>query len=160
MVPILKKEKPAKNPASCRPISLLPIGGKITESLVLQRIDRYIEKRGLIPCIQTGFCRVHSTSINLKRMYTHAYTKAVASTHRQQACMTSFDAKKAFDSVYRIGFFHKCMKDGLPGIFIRFYRSWLKNRTLRIRIGETLSRSIRLLLGVPQGSVLAPEVGT
>ena len=72
--------------------------------------------------------------------------------------MTSFDAKKAFDSVYHIGFLHKCMRDGLPGIFIRFLRSWLKNRTMRIRIGETLSRSIRLLSGVPQGSVLAPEV--
>ena len=72
--------------------------------------------------------------------------------------MTSFDAKKAFDSVYHIGFLHKCMRDGLPGIFIRFLRSWLKNRTMRIRIGETISRNIRLLSGVPQGSVLAPEV--
>ena len=53
----------------------------------------------------------------LKRMYTHAYTKAVVSTHRQPSCMISFDAKNAFYSVSHIGFFHECMQDGIPGIY-------------------------------------------
>ena len=71
MVPILKKDKPAKDPASYRPISLLPVGAKIVEALVLSKINPYFEKRGLIPCVQTGFRKNYSTSINLKRIYTH-----------------------------------------------------------------------------------------
>ena len=116
-----------------------------------------MKKRGLIPYVQTGFRKGYSTSINIKRMYTYVYTKSIASTHPIPTVMTCFDAKKAFDSVYHVGLFHKCMRDGLPGIFTRFFRTWLHKRLLKIRVGETLSRSIRLESGVPQGSVLAPE---
>ena len=50
------------------------------------------------------------------------------------------------------------MKDGLPAIFIRFLRSWLYKRTMKIKLGTTLSRTILLDSGVPQGSVLAPNI--
>ena len=157
VVPILKKDKAANDPASYRPISLLPVGAKIVESLVLSKINPYLNKRGLIPCIQTGFRKEHSTSLNLKRMYTHAYTRSIRSTHPTSSTMVFFDAKKAFDSVWHTGFLHKCLRDGLPGIIIRFFRTWLSNRTMRIRIGTTLSNQIKMESGVPQGSVLAPE---
>ena len=157
VVPILKKDKPAKDPSSYRPISLLPVGAKIVESLVLGKINPYLNKRGLIPVIQTGFRKGQSTAINLKRMYTHAYTRSIRSTHPAPTVMTFFDAKKAFDSVWHIGFLHKAMRDGLPGIIIRFFRTWLQNRTMKIRVGTTLSKEIKMESGVPQGSVLAPE---
>ena len=157
VVPILKKDKPAKDPGSYRPISLLPVGAKIVESLVLSKINPYLNKRGLIPVAQTGFRKGQSTALNLKRMYTHAYTRSIRSTHPTSSAMIFFDAKKAFDSVWHTGLLHKAMKDGLPGIFIRFFRSWLQDRTLRIRIGTTLSNQIKMESGVPQGSVLAPE---
>ena len=38
VVPILKKDKPVKDPSSYRPISLLPVRAKIVESLVLGKI--------------------------------------------------------------------------------------------------------------------------
>ncbi len=158
MVPILKKDKPAKDPASYRPISLLPVGAKIVEALVLSKINPYLEKRGLIPIIQTGFRKGESTSTNLKRIYTNTYTKTIRATHPQPTILVCFDAKKAFDSVWHIGLFHKCMRDGIPAILIRFLRSWFHNRTMKIKIGEEYSRSIKLESGVPQGSVLAPEL--
>jgi len=158
MVPILKKDKPAKDPASFRPISLLPVGAKIVEALVLSKINPYFEKRGLIPCVQTGFRKNYSTSINLKRIYTHTYTKSIRSTHPQPTILVCFDAKKAFDSVWHIGLFHKLMRDGVPAIIIRFLRSWFSNRTMRVKIGNKLSRNVILESGVPQGSVLAPEL--
>ena len=158
MVPILKKDKPAKDPASYRPISLLPVGAKIVEALVLSKINPYLEKRGLIPIIQTGFRKGESTSTNLKRIYTNTYTKTIRASHPQPTILVCFDAKKAFDSVWHIGLFHKCMRDGIPAILIRFLRSWFHNRTMKIKIGEEYSRSIKLESGVPQGSVLAPEL--
>jgi len=157
VVPILKKDKPAKDPGSYRPISLLPVGAKIVESLVLSKINPYLNKRGLIPVAQTGFRKGQSTALNLKRMYTHAYTRSIRSTHPTSSTMVFFDAKKAFDSVWHIGLLHKAMRDGLPGIIIRFLRSWLQDRTLRIRVGTTLSKQVKMESGVPQGSVLAPE---
>ena len=158
MVPKLKKEKSAKDPASYRPISLLPVGAKIVEALVLSRLNPYLEKRGLISVIQTGFRKGESTSTNLKRIYTNTYTKTIRATHPQPTILVCFDGKKAFDSVWHTGLFHKCMRDGIPAIIIRFLRSWFQNRTMRIRIGEEYSRNITLESGVPQGSVLAPEL--
>ena len=158
MVPILKKDKPARDPTSYRPISLLPVGMKIVESLVLHKLNSYLEERKLIPIVQTGFRKEHSTMINLKRMYTHAYSRSTRATHPEYTVMVFFDAKKAFDSVWHTGLLHKAMKDGLPGRVIRFLRAWLNNRQLRVRIGQTCSNTVQLDSGVPQGSVLAPLV--
>ena len=105
MVPILKKDKTAKDPASYRPISLLLVGGKILESLILIRLNPYIQHRKLIPCIQAKFRSGMSTSINLKRMYNKAYTRSVRATHPDPTIMIFFNAKKAFD---------KCMGHRCP----------------------------------------------
>ena len=158
MVPILKKDKPAKDPTSYRPISLLPVGIKIIESMVLQKLNPYLEERKLIPLSQTGFRKGHSTMINLKRMYSHAYTRSTRATHPESTVMVFFDAKKAFDSVWHTGLLHKSMSDGLPGRIIRFLRTWLSNRQLKVRVGQTYSKTVPLDSGVPQGSVLAPLV--
>ena len=77
-------------------------------------------------------------------MYNKAYTRAVHATHPDPTIMMFFDAKKAFDSVWDIGVLHKAMSDGLPAIFIRFLRSWLTDRTLQIRKGQTLSEIVQL----------------
>ena len=57
-----------------------------------------------------------------------------------------------------IGVIHKCFRDGLPKVIIRFLRGWLSNRTLRVRIGEVLSKEVPAESGVPQGSVLSPLI--
>ena len=158
MVPILKKDKPAKDLASYRPISLLPVGGKIVEALILIRFNNYINQRNQIPCIQTGFRPGYSTSINLKRMYTRSYTRATRATHPEPTIMIFFDAKKAFDSVWSIGVLHKAMRDGLPAILIKLLRTYLQDRTLQVRIGQSTSNPVKLESGVPQGSVFNPTI--
>ena len=55
MLPILKKDKPDKDPALYRPISLLPVRGKIVEALILIRFNNHKNQRNLTPCSQTGF---------------------------------------------------------------------------------------------------------
>ena len=120
MVLVPKKDKPAKDLASYRSILLLPVAGKILESLVLTFLTPYIKHRKLIPCIQTGYWEGMSASINLKRMYNKAYTRSVQPTHLDPTIMIFLDAKKAFDSVWDTGVLHKAMSDGLPAIFIRF----------------------------------------
>ena len=63
MVPILIKDKPAKDPTLYRSISFLHVGVKIVESLVLQQLNPYLEERKLIPLVQTGFRKGSSTMI-------------------------------------------------------------------------------------------------
>ena len=72
--------------------------------------------------------------------------------------MVLFDAKKAFDSVWGTGVLHKAMRDGLPAILVKFLRTYLQDRTLQVRIGQTISKPVKLESGVPQGSVFAPTI--
>ena len=133
LVPILKKDKPAKDPTSYRPISLLPVGMKIVESLVLQKLNPYLKERKLIPWAQTSFRKGHSTMINLKWMYTHAYTRSTRTAHPESTVLVFFDSKKAFNSIWHSGLLHKAMMDGLPGRIIRFLKAWLSNRKRKSR---------------------------
>jgi hypothetical protein len=156
LVPLLKKGKNGKKPESYRPISLLPVGGKILELMVLKRIVKYIEQKHLIPCYQTGFRRGYSTSINIKRLYNNIYMHSARGVNRRPTAAIFFDAKKAFDSVWHEGLIHKMYEDGIPEMVIKFIRSWLEDRKLQVRIGDHYSRLVKLKSGVPQGSVLSP----
>ena len=100
LAPLLKKGKNGQKPESYRPISLLPVGGKILEGIILPRINGYMELRGLIPCHQTGFRKGMSTSINIKRLYNHTYLQTARSSLGRPTVAVLFDAKKAFDTVW------------------------------------------------------------
>ena len=164
MVPILKKDKTPKDPASYRPISLLPVGGQIVQVLILTRFSSYIDDRQLIPCIQTGFRPGQGTDINLKRMYNRAYARSTRSTHPPPTIMIFFDAKKAFDSVRDKGVLHITQshkrQTSRQDIFCKFLRTYLsvRVRTLQVRIGQTLSKTVKLQSGVPPGSDFAPTI--
>ena len=95
-----------------------------------------------------------STSINLKRMYNKIFSRSVHATYPDPTIMIFFDTKKFSTVSGMLGF---CMKP-----LARAFRlslsgssSWLTGRTLQVRIGQTLSKIVRLQSGVPQGSVLA-----
>ena len=45
---------------------------------------------------------------------------------------------------------------GLRGKVLQWFSSFLKGRSLRIRLGKTTSECITINFGVPQGSVLGP----
>ena len=156
LAPLLKKGKNGQKPESYRPISLLPVGGKILEGVLLPRFNKYLEGRGLIPCHQTGFRKGMGTVINLKRLFNHVYLQSSRSPLSRPTAVVLFDAKKAFDSVWHKGLLHKCLVDHLPKAMIIFLESWLNKRTLQVRVGDLLSNIVHLQSGVPQGALLSP----
>ena len=95
LVPIPKKGKAAGDPLSYRPISLLPIMGKVLESLVHPRLERYLLERKLIPDFQTGFRKGHSTSINLRRLFSNTYFESTIGVCKRPTVSVFFDAKKS-----------------------------------------------------------------
>ena len=156
LVPIPKKGKAAGDPLSYRPISLLPIMGKVLESLVHPRLERYLLERKLIPDFQTGFRKGHSTSINLRRLFSNTYFESTIGVCKRPTVSVFFDAKKAFDTVWHEGLICKMAKDGIPAQIIRFLGNWLQGRQLKVRIGKECSEYVTLKSGVPQGSVISP----
>ncbi len=63
------------------------------------------------------------------------------------------DLQKAFDTVdYAI----LCDKLETMGIGFRWFKSYLKERTQKVKVGDTISGSMPIKCGVPQGSILGP----
>ena len=68
--------------------------------------------------------------------------------------LTAFlDLEKAFDLVWREGLLLKIGKLGVKGRMLKWIQSFLSNREARVRIGSTLSDSVSLENGTPQGCV-------
>ena len=45
---------------------------------------------------------------------------------------------------------------GVSGLLLKSLEAYLSYRTFRVKVGDSLSRSIEVLSGVPQGAVLGP----
>ena len=66
------------------------------------------------------------------------------------------DYRKAFDTVPHKRLLKKLKDLGISGQLLRWIESFLTDRTIRVRVGNDFSAWMRVLSGVPQGSVLGP----
>ncbi|WP_373424456.1 RNA-directed DNA polymerase [Pantoea sp. Taur] len=147
----LKPGKPVNNVSSYRPISLLPILSKIFEKILLKRILLILESHN-IPPHQFGFRSRHSTVQQGLRVVDHI-SHALES---KQYCTGAFlDVAQAFDRVWHEGLLCK-LKILLPQSLYLVLRSYLSNRSFRVRCGTEFSSCYPIEAGVPQGSVLGP----
>ena len=79
-----------------RPISLLPLPGKLLEKIVHKRLSTYLEVNDLLCDEQCGFRKERSTVHSIVRL-TDALLNAI---NNNETCMAVFvDLKKAFDTV-------------------------------------------------------------
>ena len=79
-----------------RPISLLPLPGKILEKIVHRRISLFLENNNLLCKEQNGFRKSRSTTHSIVN-HTNSLFDAV---NKQETCLAIFiDLKKAFDTV-------------------------------------------------------------
>ena len=66
------------------------------------------------------------------------------------------DISKAFDRVWHKGLLQKLKQFGIQGRLLKWFENYLKDRFQRVIINGQVSDWIKLLFGVPQGSVLGP----
>ena len=67
------------------------------------------------------------------------------------------DLSAAFDTVDHVKLLEILQEDiGIRGTALKWFKSFITNRTQKVKIGDTFSDIIELLFGVPQGSVLGP----
>ena len=66
------------------------------------------------------------------------------------------DFAKAFDTVSHAKLLHKAEAYGIGGEILAWLKSFLSNRTQRVRVDGCLSAESPVSSGVPQGTVLGP----
>ena len=152
VIPIHKKNE--KNLANnYRPISLLPICGKIFEKLIFENLYQYIFSNNFISDNQSGYKRGDSTIKQLLAI-THDIHQAFDDKHEIRAVF--LDISKAFDSVWHQGLVYKLKRIGIEGDMINIIESFLSDRKQRVTIDGKFSDWVDINAGVPQGSLLGP----
>lgn len=153
MIPILKPGKPSNSSKSYRPISLLPCISKLFERIVLNLMVQHIEANNTIPDHQFGFRSGHSTTHQVKRI-----TNIIRTGFSQGngTGIVLLDLQCAFDSVWHNGLTLKLFDMGFPTPIIKLIRSFLKDRSFTVKVGQHTSTQKSMIAGVPQGAVLSP----
>ena len=154
VTPIFKKEDKQliKN---YRPISLLPICGKIFEKLIFNKLYSYLSSNSLITKNQSGFVPGDSCTNQLLFLINEIH-EAFENQSSLEVRAVFLDISKAFDKVWHEGLLFKLKQNGVSGKLLKFFESYLNNRKQRVALNGFYSDYASIQSGVPQGSVLGP----
>ena len=75
---------------------------------------------------------------------------------KKNTCAIFLDLAKAFDSVSHDILLRKLEKYGIRGNVLELFKSYLSDRFQFVSLENSSSSLIRILFGVPQGSILGP----
>ena len=138
-----------------RGISLLCIAGKILARLLLNRLNKHIDKIGLVPESQCGFRKDRGTG---DMVFALRQLQEKCKLQRQNLYLTFIDLTKAFDTVNREGLWHILEKVGCPNLFVRIIRSFHDNMKATVKEQSEKSPPFDVTSGTKQGCVLAPTL--
>ena len=136
-----------------RPISLLPLPGKIAERIVHTRLITYFETNSFLNKNQGGF-RKNNSTINSISEFTHEIFTAINDSNTSLA--TFIDFSKAFDTVNHFILIEKLKKYGIVNSNLAWLQNYLLNRKQCTTVNGTTSDLLNISCGVPQGSILGP----
>ena len=154
VVPIHKKNcKNSKK--NYRPISLLPIFGKIFEKLIFDSLYQHLETFGLLNPNQSGF-RPEGSTINQLLSIVNSIFTAFDCNPPLDVRSVYLDISKAFDRVWHEGLIFKLRRCGVSDKPLLLIQSFLTDRKQRTVLNGKTSKWGCISAGVPQGSILGP----
>jgi ribonuclease HI len=153
IIGLLKKDKDPTAAKSYRPVQLTSCVAKLVERLVRRRLEYVVERWDLLRPEQAGFRACRSCEEQLALV---SQTIADGFARRHWTVLLAVDFSAAFDRAWRARFLKKLLDKGFPPFFVRWARSFLANRTGRVRVEDVLSEAREFLEGFPQGTVLGP----
>ena len=152
VVPVFKKgdKQILKN---YRPISLLPVCGKIFEKLIFNKMFKFFIEKDLISPNQSGF-KPGDSCINQILSITHEIYRSFDCGYEVRGVF--LDISKVFDKVWPDGIIFKLKQNGISGKLHKRLHDFLINRKQRVILNSQVSSWANVKSSVPQGSVLGP----
>lgn len=136
-----------------RPISIIPVFGKIFEVLINTRLQRFFDTEDVITDRQFGFREMRS-AVQAVREVIKCVVNAFEAGEAVSASL--LDLSRAFDCVEHSILLNKLEHWGIRGAPMQLMSSYLTGRCQYVRVDGVLSAPKRVQRGVPQGSILGP----
>lgn len=140
-----------------RPISILPAMSKVLEKIAVRQISRFVEDQQVLPKLQSGFRRNHSTCTALTNMFADIFKERDSG---RCSTVILLDYSQAFDSISHRLLTAKLSYFGFLDSATQWLVSYLVDRTQVTKLGTEMSAPLVKPRGVPQGSCLGPLLYT
>lgn len=152
VIPLFKKGC-SENIDNYRQISVLSTLSKIIEKAFHVRIVDFIEKNNILTPSQHGFRASKSIETASCHLLNYVYSCLDAGKY---VVSMFFDLSKAFDTIDCEILLSKLYHLGIRNTALKWIKSYMEERSLMVNYSHVNSRTHKVKLGVPQGSVLGP----
>ena len=146
VTPLFKKGS-KRELGNYRPISVLPLVSKIFEKIIYRQLYDYLQDNSLLNTCQSGFRSMHST---LTALLETTNNWSINIDNGLLNGVLFIDLKKAFDTIDHEIILRKLANYGVDQSALRFFASYLCNRSQKCRVNGALSSASRLTCGIPQ----------
>ena len=152
VIPLKKGGNPT-DVNNLRPISLLPLPGKMAERIMHSHISKFLDDHELLNKNQGGFRKGRSTISTIAKFT----DDILLGLNDNEYTVASFiDLRKAFDTINHNILLQKLPHFGISIKAIQWIRNYLSNRKQKCTVNGISSREFNIKCGVPQGSILGP----
>ena len=156
IIPLHKKED-LLNPKNYRPVAIVPIFSKVLERIIFNQLVQYLQENELLHPNHHAYRAFHNTTTALIQMY-DVWLQALEAGDVAGVCF--LDMSAAFDIVDHSLLIQKLEMYGCEDSVTNWIASYLGNRSQCVCIDGTLSKSLTVKHGVPQGSIIGPLLYT
>ena len=136
-----------------KPVSLLPVCGKILERLVFNSVFDFLDNNSLLSANQSAFRPSESWESQLLSICHEIYTSFDCYSTLEVRSVF-LDISKAFDRIWHEGLTYKTKSISDP--LLKLTERFLSNRYQRVLLNGQSSAWFVIIAGVLQGSILGP----
>ena len=153
ITPILKTGDKS-DPGNYRGICVSSCLGKLFSSILNHRLLDFADNNNLLHPSQIGFLRDNRTSDHILAL--RALIEKYSLHYKQKVYACFIDFKKAFDSFWHDGLFHRILSYGIGGKMYDLIKTLYTRSTCAVKLGKNRTDSFSYRRGVRQGRILSP----
>ena len=139
-----------------RPVSNLVFVSKLIERVVQKRLEQHMISNQLHTDKNYAYRSKHAVEHLLLKVINDLY---LSFDKNIPSVVVLLDLSAAFDTVDHAKLLYILEHEiGIVGTALKWFKSFLKGRTQKVKIGDEYSNIVELMYGVAQGSVLGPPL--